>query len=329
MSTRTPAAGDQEQDGLETKAEAGGVDHDVPSSSGAGVVAPADPAAQAIQTTLAEGLERLRASLAPACRGEVEGVHRLRTTSRRLRSALRAFEGLVEPHWAGRLEVELKWIAGLLGAVRDLDVLKERLRCAAGESVEALEPLFASLTERHARASETLRAALQGERYQRLVESLAEAAGHPAFCDDAWEPCRTVLPRTVAGAWSRLKKCGRSLTPDDPDDDYHAVRKRAKRVRYAAEAVADPLGPDQAKEARRFARRATDVQDILGEHQDAIVACQEINRLVADRPHDGPFNLAAGRLLERQEHAARAARAQFFEVWDRLDRKKMVRWLKG
>jgi hypothetical protein len=71
------------------------------------------------------------------------------------------------------------------------------------------------------------------------------------------------------------------------------------------------------------------VQDVLGEHQDAIVACQEINRLVAERPHDGPFNLAAGRLLERQEQAAGAARSQFFEVWAKLDRKKNVRWLKG
>jgi CHAD domain-containing protein len=328
MPTSTSATRDQDRGDLEPAANADGVGPDVRSSSGGRVVGPADPAAQAIQATLAEGLERLRANRTPACCGEVEGVHRLRTTSRRLRSALRVFEGLVEPDWAGRLEAELKWIAGLLGAVRDLDVLKARLQCAAGESAEALGPLFASLTERHKRASETLHVALQGERFQHLVESLAEAADHPAFRDDAWEPCRTVLPRTVAGAWSRLKKCGRSLTPDDPDENFHEVRKRAKRARYAAEAVAEALGPDQAKEARRFARRATEVQDILGEHQDAIVACQEINRLVADRPHDGPFNLAAGRLLERQEHAARTARAQFFEVWDRLDRKKLVRWLK-
>jgi CHAD domain-containing protein len=291
-------------------------------------VAPDEPAAHAIRAVLADGVDRLRASDEPARRGEVEGVHRLRTSSRRLRSAFRAFEGLVEPDWAGRLEAELKWIAGLLGAVRDLDVMMERLRLAAGESVVALGPLFESLTERHTRASEALREALQGERYRGLIERLAEAARRPALRDEAREPCRTALPPLVARAWSRLKKGARALTPEDPDEAFHEVRKRAKRARYTAEAVAFALGPDQAKDARRFARRAKDVQDILGEHQDAIVACQEINRLVAERPHDGPFNLAAGRLLERQEHAADDSRSRSFEVWEKLDRKKVVRWLK-
>jgi CHAD domain-containing protein len=292
------------------------------------VVGPDEPAAHAIQAALADGLDRVGANDEPARRGEVEGVHRLRTSSRRLRSALRAFEGMVEPDWAGRLEAELKWIAGLLGAVRDLDVKKERLRLAAGESVEALGPLFTSLTERHTRASEALREALHGERYRALIERLAEAARSPALRDDAWAPCRTALPPLVAAAWSRLKKYGRALTPEDPDEEYHEVRKRAKRARYTAEAVASALGPDHTRDAERFARRAHDVQDVLGEHQDAIVACEEINGLVADHPHDGPFNLAAGRLLERQEHTAGAARVRFFEVWDRLDRKKVVRWLK-
>jgi CHAD domain-containing protein len=287
-----------------------------------------EPAAHAIQAALADGLNRLQANDEAARRGEVEGVHRARTSSRRLRSTLRAFQGLVETDWANRLDAELKWIAGLLGAVRDLDVLKERLQLAAGASVEALGPLFASLTDRHTRASEALREALHGERYRYLVESLAEAARRPALRDDAWAPCRSALPPLVADAWSRLKKRGRALTPTDPDEDYHEVRIRAKRARYTAEAVAPALGPDLGRDAERFARLATQVQDVLGEHQDAIVACQEINRLVAERPHDGPFNLAAGRLLERQEHAAGAARAQFFEVWEKLDRKKNVRWLK-
>jgi CHAD domain-containing protein len=291
-------------------------------------VAPDEPAGRAIQATLADGLGRLRASAEPARRGEVEGVHRLRTTTRRLRSALLAFEGLIEPDWAKPLEAALKWIAGLLGAVRDLDVLTERLRRAAGESAEPLGPLFASLAERHAQASETLREALRGERYQRLIDHLAESADRPALLEDACEPSRTALPPLVAAAWSRLRKCGRGLSPEDPDEDFHEVRKRAKRARYTVEAVAGALGEDRAKDARRFTRLVTDVQDVLGEHQDAIVACQEINRLVADRPNDGPFNLAAGRLLERQEHAATEARARFFEVWEKLDRKKVVRWFK-
>jgi len=71
------------------------------------------------------------------------------------------------------------------------------------------------------------------------------------------------------------------------------------------------------------------VQDILGEHQDATVACREIRRIVAERPGDGPFNLTAGRLLERQAIAASDSRVKSFKIWDRLDRANNRRWMKS
>ena len=46
------------------------------------------------------------------------------------------------------------------------------------------------------------------------------------------------------------------------------VRIGAKRVRYAAEAVASAVG----KEAKRFARAVEGFQEVLGDHQDAVVA---------------------------------------------------------
>ena len=290
---------------------------------------PDEPAARVIRTAIVNGLGRMRASTERARRGEVDGIHRLRTSTRRLRSTFRSFKGLVETGWADGFEAELKWLAGLLGAVRDLDVLRERLRLAAGEWVEDLGPLFTALAERHARASEASSAALQGERHERLIAVLDEAAGRPALRDEANAPCRSALPPLIAATWSKLKKRGRALAPTDPDEDFHEVRKRAKRARYTAEAVAPALGPDLAGDAERFVRLATTVQDVLGEHQDAVGACREVLRLVAERPQDGRFNLAAGRLLERQEHAASAARSRFFEVWAKLDRKKVTRWLRG
>src|SRR5579883_2166176 len=131
-------------------------------------IKPRDPAAQAVLISLQTALSRIRGTEAEARRGDVEGIHRLRTTTRRLRSELRAFRGLVDPDWIGPLEGEMKWLAGLLGGVRDLDVLTERFRkTAAAEEfseTEELAPLFADLMARPARASRDLRSALQGER---------------------------------------------------------------------------------------------------------------------------------------------------------------------
>jgi CHAD domain-containing protein len=147
--------------------------------------------------------------------------------------------------------------------------------------------------------------------------------------EEAQEECRTALPPLAARAWNALKKRARALGPADPDADFHEVRKRAKRARYAAESIADALDDRRCKAAKRFARLATRVQDVLGEHQDAVIAGVEVARIVADHPDDGPFNLAAGRLLERQACAADRSRERFFAEWAKLDRKKRRRWFKA
>ena len=94
---------------------------------------PRDPAGDAVVHTLRTALSRIGTHEPEARRGEPEGVHRLRSASRRLRSELRALEDLVVPQWQEQLEVELKWLAGLLGDVRDLDILLARLREASSK----------------------------------------------------------------------------------------------------------------------------------------------------------------------------------------------------
>jgi CHAD domain-containing protein len=293
-------------------------------------VRPCDPAAAAVQAALAEGLYWLNVNHPAASAGDVEGVHHLRTTTRRLRTALELFRGLTDPAWSDHLADELKWLADTLGAVRDLDVMTHRLSEEASEDLgtELLGPLFDGLRHRHDEASDVLRSALVGDRYDGLVEALAGSVGAIQTGDEAWQPCREVLPGLVHDAWKRLKRPARALTPDDPDADFHEVRKRAKRARYAAEAVARSLDPRDAKDARRFAKRARDVQDVLGAHQDAVVAADEIRRAADDHPDLGPFNFAAGRLLERERAAAATTRARFFEVWDQLDRRKSTLWMR-
>ncbi len=293
-------------------------------------VGPDDPAALAIRASLDEGIHWLQQNAVGALRGDVEGVHQLRATTRRLRTALDLFSGLIEPEWADALADELKWLADLLGTVRDLDVLTERFQKAAqaGDWSLALLPLFATFEARHDLAQDALRQALNSERYQALNTRLADSLVTLPLTDDASEPCRTALPARVDQVWKRLRKVGRALTIDDPDDHFHEVRKRAKRGRYAAEAVADFLDHDVASDAARFARRARRVQDILGTHQDAVIAVAEIRKSAEIHPDLGPFNFAAGQLLEREQRAADTSRAAFFEVWNHLDHKRIRRWLK-
>lgn len=252
----------------------------------------------------------------------------MRTATRRLRSALRTFGPIVRAEWSLPLEHELKWLAQVLGAVRDLDVLRERLLKASGDTPETLAPLFRTLAVEHERASGRLKEVLEGERYCDLIRRLEQALAAPPIRPEAEELRRSEIPSLVDDAWKSLKKRGRALRPDDPDTDFHETRKRAKRARYAAEDVVDALGKHRSKAAGRFAEAATKVQDVLGEHQDAIIAAQEITRIAALHPSDIPFRLAAHRLFKQQIRQADRSRARFFKVWEKFDRKKYRHWLK-
>jgi len=296
-------------------------------------VKPADAVGEAVKAALKGAVARIGECDPAARRGDGEGIHRLRTSTRRLRSELRAFQDLVEPQWRSPLERELKWLADLLGAVRDLDVLVARLRKAAanelGRDAEAITPLIRSFEARHEIAFLALHEGLRGERYRELLVLLDQAIEHPRLKDEAWEPCRRVLPPLAAAAWRRARKGAQGLRPADPDAEFHELRKRAKRARYVAELIAPIIGHREDPSANRFIRLITQVQDTLGEHQDAVVAAAEIERCLAENAGNAPLVKAAGRLLETQREASRAAKTAFFKVWDKLDRKKSTRWLKA
>jgi CHAD domain-containing protein len=282
-----------------------------------------------VQAAIARGLERVFRN-DPATRlGEIEPLHQMRVGTRRLRSDLRTFAPLVEQGWADRLREELRWLGEALGQVRDLDVMQDRLRAATAGFGPEIEPLFAFLDEQHLVARAGLLKALRSERYVKLLDDLVEAARSPVVTAAAWEPAGDVLPHLVARTWKRLAARGRALDADDPDENFHQVRIRAKRSRYAAEAVAPALGPGDRELATRFAKRAAAVQDMLGELQDSVVARSLVREVVAARSADAGFALAAGRLLERQEQSGREARVAFPAAWKKLDKPKLRKWFRG
>lgn len=295
-------------------------------------IKPRDQAKSAVVSALRGALSRISTSDLDARTGDGEGIHRLRTSTRRLRSELHAFRNLVDPQWREPLERELKWLAGMLGGVRDLDVLAARLQKAASSLVDidarALSPIFRSLQERHGAAAADLQNSMRSERYHALRVMLQQAIERPLLLDAAREPCRTALPPLAIAAWRKLKKGARDLRPSDPDEKFHEVRKRAKRARYTAELIAPVLHRRFNRSLARFIRLTTQVQNTLGEHQDAIVASQAIERQIAEHADDPGFVEAAGRLLDNQKNAAETARDEFFTVWDKLDRKKSRRWMK-
>ena len=116
-------------------------------------IKPRDPAARAVRTSLETGLSRIESIQAEARRATPRASIASARPLAGCGSELVAFRGLADPAWIGPLEAEMKWLAGLLGDVRDLDVLTARFHKAAaveGFDTQELAPLFDHLTARHA-----------------------------------------------------------------------------------------------------------------------------------------------------------------------------------
>ena len=119
--------------------------------------------------------------------------------------------------------------------------------------------------------------------------------------------------------WRRLKRAARALRKHSPDPQWHAVRIRAKQCRYAAEAVAPVYGP----QARRFAASVAAVQDILGDHQDTVVAEAWLRNAGAGV---SPACIAAGELIAAERLERARLRSRWPKVWKRASAKKLRRW---
>jgi CHAD domain-containing protein len=294
-------------------------------------LSPASSSAMVLAQVFATQADRLIRLDLPVRRGEEDAVHQMRVSCRRLRAALRTFRPLVAEEWALALSAELAWLAGSLGAARDLEVLRARIAdIAEVDPHHPVNPLALAridelLLAREDSGQGAAARAMASRRYAALLDRAVGAGRSPAVTAAAASPARVGLLPLVAGAWREFARRADKLGPDRRDPVWHRVRILGKRARYACEAAEPAFGPP----ARRLARRLTAVQDILGEHQDAVVTADTLLEIAHQHPADTELVLACGRLVERERVAAQAARSTFHAAWSTVDSPTYTRWLRG
>ncbi len=209
-----------------------------------------------------------------------EELHDMRVATRRTRAALSLFEDVL-PVRARHVRTELGWLAGVLGAVRDLDVQLERMegwiKGFPDQDRAALTDLATLLGRQREDARRALLACLDSARYERLVAGFVTMLrqGPSRRSAAARAPAGAVVPGLIAARHRSANKAARKAQRSGDADDFHLTRIRVKRLRYALEFVSDIYNKRTAK----YLRHVVKLQDALGLMQDARVAAARLQQL--------------------------------------------------
>lgn len=211
---------------------------------------------------------------------DIEELHDMRVAVRRMRSAMWVFgpyfkKGILKSYLNG-----LRQTGRALGRVRDLDVFMDKAQeYVAEKSVDdgtELEPLIEAWQSDRDAARERMLKHLDSKRYRSFVQSFGEfldTEGAGGKRPERGEPaalkvfqCAPAMiyerDRVVRGYNDALQEA--SL------ETLHSLRIDIKRFRYTLEFFREVLADD----AKSVIRSAVQLQDHLGDLNDADVACQ-------------------------------------------------------
>jgi CHAD domain-containing protein len=284
-------------------------------------------AGEVVLAYLAEQAEAMKTTDPRMRRGSPDSVHAMRVACRRMRSTMQSFRTVLDRDRTDALVAELRWLAGQLGGARDLEVQEQRIGAAVDALPPelALGPVAAEVTRffarRRADAGRTADETLDSDRYLALLDAIDALLADPPLTPAADVPARDLLPVALARTVKRTQRALRAADAQAPgpgrDEHLHEMRKAAKRLRYAAEA----LRPTHGRKADRLVKQVKIVQELLGEHQDSVVARGLLRELGAAAPADGGNGFAFGWLMRDEQARSARVEGQLDSAWATLRRR--------
>lgn len=301
----------------------------VDSAAAPAALAPHDSLGTAARKLVAHHLARL-VEADPGTRLGVdpEAVHDMRVACRRLRAVLRIFGAAFPGSLQARLRRDFRWLGQVLGHMRDVDVQLQKVQAFAahrrGRHRTELQPYVEFLRRLREACRPPLLAHLESRRYFQLLRQL-EAFVVSAPIEADLQPLAVAGAHAVRRAFRRLHRQASRVAEQPSADDLHAVRIRAKRVRYSCEL----LRPLTGTAGRRFVRRMVGLQDLLGTHNDAVVATAFARRCLDENGLDDRSRAAIEAFIHTNEKHAARARAEFHRTWRRFHKRKTDRGLEA
>ena len=290
-----------------------------------------DPAMTGLQifvTILRHNLTHMLANERPAREGhDAEGVHQVRLAARRLRSVLSLFRSALPAETVVVLTEDLRWLAGEIGAARDLDVLLYELlppvQSACAEDVD-LAVLEAMARDRRGFAYEQVRDAFASQRYTalllqigRLIESRAWRDTHePDVAQRMAEPAPIIASDLLNEWYRKVRRRGRGFGHLSAKD-RHRLRLGVKKLRYAAECFRSLF---ETGGTPGYLRKLSRLQDGLGQLNDVETARELLTAF--DRRDGSPQAVAlvraSGLVLGWYQRGAKELESKLRKRWKRF-----------
>ena len=288
--------------------------------------APGDSFIVFAYATLGREVATLQKFRPPADRAATpDEIHQLRVAARRLRVALRLFQRMLPSGDVARFRADLRWFAGSLGDVRDLDVYTENFKqyCLALPSAQrgGLSGYQLYLRRERAEARQRATAAFTDPRTTALFDEVARfvARGPTPGALRRWRSLtvREGIRASIRRSTARVRRLGNRLDARSRPTELHELRIKAKRLRYELEFFADvyPALKPPAKTCKAL-------QDLLGTHQDACTATARLRRYAnLLKKQGGTANALPPALIQlrrSQLALARSVRTAFAEQWQKF-----------
>lgn len=269
---------------------------------------------------------------------EWDSVHQMRVATRELRSLLETFEGILAGDQIKHVESELKQLAALLGTARDAEVVEERFIGLLDSDTTgmidgpAAEHVRGDMRREYERAHRRILRTLDSQRYLTLLDDIDAILADPPLATDtpaeedagdvaAGEAATTessstesapaeartseeILYEHLERGYKKLAKRHKlalehypdmSLPLHDREEYVHDVRKAAKKLRYSANAA-----KDSGLKASKLSKACKELQEILGDYQDAVTSRDRIEKLAAGARKRGEDTFSYGMLYQRE-----------------------------
>jgi triphosphatase len=266
----------------------------------------------------------------PAVRAaDPEGVHQMRVGVRRLRAAIAVFSELLECRQTQQIKRDLKWLAGKLGPVRDLDVfLKGKIALFEGSDspTAGLPELKSELIYQRDIAAESAKAAITTARYRLLIFNILEWIEDGKWLKQSRSQGKRKIRPFAADLFERRTRKARRKAKRAGEVDAHArhkLRIAIKKLRYALYFFETLYSRDgSAKALSRYKKYLEDLQDNLGALNDIAVHQKLAIKLAAGSggPKSELVSFAAGMIAGCERSETRPILADVTETARKLRR---------